>query len=840
MNNRWPTTSYQTIHPLNLSVAFTLIISFVLVGLCGATTWFVQPGAGGAGTGWGNPTSLQQAINAASAGDTIWVAKGTHQPNQTFGGMSNQHKTFYINKSLYLYGGFSGGETDLSERNWRKQETILDGYTMPDTAYHVVYLDGTTNDISDLLLDGFTIRNGRAIGPGYPFDSGAGIFLDCPGTTCTPTIQHCNIQNNRASQWGGGMLLVGSTSGGNCSPTIMSCTFRGNEAILGGAILSDDFDAKTTVAITNCEFIANHGISSGGALCFFGQNGPPSMPRIFACTFTNNTSPDGGAVKLFSESDDDFQLQIESSILWNNGDEISSTELDVFLLFSVLDDGTPDGNISMSGVVDFLSNLDSDPLFVDISSENFQLTPGSPAIDAGWTSMVPATLTTDILGKPRIKNTTIDMGAYENHCPNPETPIHVDLDAHGTNTGASWVDAIPDLQEALDHACACDTGSVLSVWVAEGTYYPTRTQGALDESYNTFYIDKDLRIFGGFNGSENDLNDRTLKYHKTVLSGDLGVPDNYSDNARAVMTIDGREGGLTSGDFLLDGFEMTNTGRSDGVGVGISIETNITPITKVRIANCDFHDHQSQASRGLAIIRNLGSDLSIYNSLFYDNSAGIGAVLENIGNLDIRNSTFYNNMSPNGTLFIRDPTNSKSSSISNSILWNSSNIFHADGRTTTLTNSNYDDGNQNGTISFSGGLQDGGGNIESDPLFVNITNDNYRLAQNSPSVGTGSNALVPASITRDLDGLDRQTGLVVDMGPYENPYQYCNAPSIIDHTYGPLDGYYFSDTPIILGKNTLIESGAQVTLAAPLITLEENVDIALGAELTFIIGGTCD
>ncbi len=67
----------------------------------------------------------------------------------------------------------------------------------------------------------------------------------------------------------------------------------------------------------------------------------------------------------------------------------------------------------------------------------------------------------------------------------------------------------------------------------------------------------------------------------------------------------------------------------------------------------------------------------------------------------------------------------------------------------------------------------GTGNINTDPIFVDADNDDYRLSACSPSVDTGTAAGAPSE---DLDGNVRPTGGGIDMGAFEFQGAECPKP----------------------------------------------------------------
>ncbi|MCL2462114.1 MAG: Ig-like domain-containing protein, partial [Defluviitaleaceae bacterium] len=148
------------------------------------------------------------------------------------------------------------------------------------------------------------------------------------------------------------------------------------------------------------------------------------------------------------------------------------------------------------------------------------------------------------------------------------TPISVAyVDASGgddSNDGVSWETAFATLQMALNRIA--EPGQI---YVAAGTYYPAKTAGdGTDPRDKAFVIPKDVKICGGYDASTGE---RHIRLNETVLSGDIGVKADDSDNSYHVVISSGDVGSA-----LLDGFTITG-GNADGSG-NISLDGFVTGI----------------------------------------------------------------------------------------------------------------------------------------------------------------------------------------------------------------------------------------------------------------------
>jgi len=261
------------------------VLSFLLIGLLSssamAAIWYVdsEMTGSGDGTSWATAfQTIQEAVDAAVSEDEIWVKKGVYV---LF------FSQIEIAKSMSIYGGFTGTETQRNQRNWNKNETVVDGL-------HKVRGFYITADAANVTVDGFSINNGNAS------SDGAGIYN---AANSSLTIANCTFNGNSASSEEGGIYNADSSTS-----TITNCTFNGNSASSkGGGIYNDN----STSTITNCTFNGNSASNYGGGIYNY-----TSSPIITNCTFNSNSANNGGGgIYNYSSS----SPIISNSIFWNNG-----------------------------------------------------------------------------------------------------------------------------------------------------------------------------------------------------------------------------------------------------------------------------------------------------------------------------------------------------------------------------------------------------------------------------------------------------------------------------------------------------------------------------------------
>jgi len=240
----------------------------------------VKPGGTGDCSTWTNACSLPAALTAATSGDEIWVAAGTHTPTTD----TNRAATFQLKTDVAVYGGFGGiTETLRSQRDPAAHVTLLSGDlgmtgVLTDNSYHVV--KGATG----ATLDGFVVTGGYADGSD-PDNSGGGMFND---NYSSPTLANVTFISNTAT-YGGGLY-----NRFRSSPTLTNVTFISNTASTGGGLYNR---FSSNPLLTNVAFISNTASAGGGI-----YNWNSCSPTLTHVSFISNTATYGGGIANYSYS----------------------------------------------------------------------------------------------------------------------------------------------------------------------------------------------------------------------------------------------------------------------------------------------------------------------------------------------------------------------------------------------------------------------------------------------------------------------------------------------------------------------------------------------------------
>ena len=614
---------------------------------------YVDSGAEGANDGYswaGAYADLKDALDAASGGQEIWVAKGTYKPAAD----ADRAASFVLADGVGLYGGFAGGEYTRFQRDPEANPTVLSGDIGTeeydgDNSYHVVRCESSSGMA---VLDGFAITGGNADGTTFPDNVGGGLYVVPDGAL---EATDCVFDENSADSAGGGMYNDGA------NPAFDSCTFSGNSADTGGGAHNDGgspvFDRCAfsgnfatdgagmanagggSPAATDCVFTGNSAANSGGGMrndggspvfdgCAFSANSAVDGAGMFHtgngglaatnCTFSGNSADadgggmysDGGSAALTNctfagndagglgdgiFNDDPAVLTLKNTILADNGAEDLYNAATVYSSHSIVEFSSgfsPDA----TDIAGDQPDLNIGPLADNGGpTPTRALLPKSVAIDAGTASGAPAT---DQRGRPR--DSSPDIGAFEYRV------VYVDSAASGEDNGKSWTDAFTELRDAFRSELFAGD----EIWVAKGTYKPA------DGSLRTisFVLKDGVALYGGFAGGETARDQRDWETNAAVLSGDIGAEDYAGDNSYHVVTC-----GAVALATVLDGFTISggNADQTDynarGGGMHTVANGNLT------VANCTF-DANSANDYGGGIYNHYGR-LALTNCTFDANSA---------------------------------------------------------------------------------------------------------------------------------------------------------------------------------------------------------------------------
>ncbi len=653
--------------------------------------------------------TVQAGLNTALSGNQVWVAAGTYVENIT------------LKSGVALYGGFAGNETDLAQRDWVTNKSILYGSQAGSV---VTSPSGATNSAR---IDGFTIRNGN-------------------GTLSGST------------RYGGGIYCSSS------SPVIANNTIRGNTAFNGGAIYCSD----SHPIIGNNTIAVNSANSRGGGVYCTSS----SSPIILDSAISDNTAYDGGGIYCDGGSPRFGNNTITGNVVSRDGGGIycsSSSPIIVNTIIAFnrsgvcLSGGTPTlqhncvfGNTSYNyfGISDPTGtngNISADPKLADLAYGNVHIQPDSPCRDGGDDTIV-SEVWLDIDGQARIQGDHVDIGADESDGTTwpagPYVIVRVSTDGDDANNGFSWAAAKRTVQAAINAA----SSSGGDVWVRAGTY-PERIT-----------LQPCAHVYGGFAGTENTRDQRDWAANTTTLDGQAGGSVVSIKAGDRVSTIDGFTIHASPGAGIdCDSASPTianNSIRGDSLSSygGIRCRNSFA-----MIANNLITGNIVAGDEGGGGILCENSSPTIVNNLIAGNGSPYsgGGIECYYSSPTIVNNTITGNYGSGICCSNSSPT------IANTIVaFNSSGISDRGGSTPTLRyncvfgNTSYDYRN----ITDPTGTN---GNIKQDPRLVDAPYGNAHIQPGSPCVDAGSDIDVQTGWP-DLDGQPRIQGQRVDMGVDES------------------------------------------------------------------------
>lgn len=246
---------------------------------------FITP-TGSGDCSQGNPCDLQTALNLAVDGDNLYLAQGTYT--------STGSAVALITQTIGFYGGWDGSTTLPIVRDPDIYTTTLDGEKTRGVI-NIQMSNGPT-------IDGFTIKNGRAL-------QGGGIYV----LDAYPTIRNNKIVNNEAyfdfygTGHGGGIYVE---DGVVDRPCIITANYiYNNLAAIGGGISHQNEDTYYTTTISSNEIISNTTYWWGGGINIYHSDDIIQSNIISG----NVTDEEGGGIRLWYSNS-----LLEGNVVINN------------------------------------------------------------------------------------------------------------------------------------------------------------------------------------------------------------------------------------------------------------------------------------------------------------------------------------------------------------------------------------------------------------------------------------------------------------------------------------------------------------------------------------------
>jgi hypothetical protein len=430
-------------------------------------------------------STFRDNSSEASDGGCVWAQSSTLSFfNCLFtsnSGYSDANGIYCIGSSLTLVGcDFIENGPGNTVRNADGTNAVIIGCTFDsnDTGAWGGNAGIGTTDSTATIADCLFVKND---------DEGSGAISNYESLV---DVSDCTFDDNDGD-------YAGAMYNGSSTVSVRGCTFISNGgaigAVAGGAMLNYHSNVvidrcsfflnaaggwpgggihnlATTAVISNSLFFRNFAGSGGGV-----GNTDSTTASIVNCTFFGNVDNNSGATSGSAAIDVEAgsSASITNCIVWDHEQNAFGGAGKLSIAYSNVEDTVPPG----------VGNISLPPLFVELPQPghdntwgtpddnfgNLRLLPGSPCIDAGDNTAVPADefdldadgdtaepIPFDLAGLPRFLDDPktidtgngtppiVDMGAYEHNCGNNAMDL----------TGDSVVDAA-DLAQLLADWGAC-------------------------------------------------------------------------------------------------------------------------------------------------------------------------------------------------------------------------------------------------------------------------------------------------------------------------------------------------------------------------------------------------